>query len=93
MAEVAQLFVEHGRTRVAQLDAAWARQDLEGVSTAAHSLTSSAAQLGLTSLSRLARSLEDSGRDGDVAGVALGMAGLGDEFQRAIAALGTLPLA
>ncbi len=90
VAEVAQLFIDHGRSRVLQLHDAWARQDLEGVSTAAHSVRSSAAQLGLSSFSRLARRLEDSGREGDVAGVALGMTALDDEFQRAVGALGSL---
>jgi HPt (histidine-containing phosphotransfer) domain-containing protein len=89
--EVAALFVAHGRERVAKIHDAWAAQDLLAVSTTAHSLGSSAAQLGLLSFSRLARRLEDAGRAGDVAGVAVGMTGLDDEFGRAVAALEALP--
>lgn len=92
VAEVARLFVEHGRGRVEQMHEAWGRGDLLGVAAAAHSLRSSSAQLGLTGLSRLAGGLDDDGHRADLAGVALGMAALDGEFQRALAALGALPL-
>ncbi len=91
VAEVAELFVEHGQHRVGQMHDAWGRSDLDGVAVAAHSLRSSAAHLGLTGIAGLAGRLEAAGQAGDVAAVALGMAALDDELRRALTALDSLP--
>lgn len=66
---LAGMLLAHGPERIATMRAALAAGNAPGVELAAHSLKSSAAQLGAPALARLCFRAETSAREGDLAGV------------------------
>ncbi len=63
--ELEEIFTAEAPTRVAGMRAALAQRDRPGVSTAAHALRGTSANLGARHLSSLCAALEDAGEDSD----------------------------
>jgi len=64
--EIVRLFLENGPTRVDQIREAMEKEDLEVPERGAHSLKSSAANVGAQQLQKVASELESAATDGDL---------------------------
>jgi CheY-like chemotaxis protein/HPt (histidine-containing phosphotransfer) domain-containing protein len=84
-------FREYGTTLLAELAEASGRDDLEGIGRVAHTLKSSAAQVGALELSRSCRDLEQSVRDLRTPEVRRLVDDVGVSFRRALVALEAPP--
>lgn len=88
--EVAELFLEHGQVRVEQIRGGWDDGDLERLAGAAHSLRTSAANLGLLPLAELCAELEAAAHEDDLPATGIAMVRLDAEFTRSRAAVQAL---
>ena len=66
--KMGELFVTHGTERMDELRAAWTQSDVETVQRCAHSMKSSAANLGFSELREIAREIERSSKSGELVG-------------------------
>lgn len=57
--QMIRLFLENAEKRLTQIEAGFAGNDIEGVERGAHSLKSSAGNVGAVTVSRLAQQMED----------------------------------
>ncbi len=67
--EIVQLFLEHGPVRMDQIRGALDGEDLEAPERGAHSLKSSAANVGAQHVQRVASEVEAAASNGDLQGV------------------------
>jgi signal transduction histidine kinase/CheY-like chemotaxis protein/HPt (histidine-containing phosphotransfer) domain-containing protein len=87
VADVVHTYVDSSSELLADLRAAVADQNAEGVAQSAHALKSSSANVGALPLATLCRELEAMGREDDLSGAKDLFESLLIEYQRAIAAL------
>jgi HPt (histidine-containing phosphotransfer) domain-containing protein len=80
-------FAGEAPARIEALRAATAKGDLEWLAGTAHQIVAGAGQLGATTLSTSARTLEETARSGDRGGAADLVPALITEFDAALAAL------
>ena len=86
--EMIDLFITQGEDRLVAARGALTAGDAEGIASAAHSLKSSAGNLGATSLSALAAEAERLGRSGaPAADLAPHVQAIAEELERVTAAL------
>jgi len=85
--ELIALFVESSPPLLAALRTTLAQGDGPGLSRAAHTLKGSSSNLGARRLTELCAALEKQGRSGSLAGAALQVADLEQEYARVCAAL------
>lgn len=81
--EMIQLFLENSSERLSQIDGGLERGDARAVERAAHSLKSSAANIGALEVSRLSQQVEDLAGVGELEGASALRAPLRDAYQRA----------
>ena len=84
---IIKVYLEDAPRQIAQLEHAAANEDPIGLRVAAHTLKSSSANVGATTLSEMARELEHGARDGTIAQPAAQVARLVTEFTQVRAAL------
>ena len=87
LSEMIALFLQHAPARLAAARAGNSGGDARAVERAAHSLTSTAANLGAVRVQRLARRVEELAGGGDLASAAQLLPDLEEELARAAALL------
>lgn len=92
LATLLQRYLEDSTRLIKQLGEACASGDAEVAHRCAHSLKSTSANVGALSLSALARELEDSGRQGNLAAIRTRMEDLQGQFKAVQDAITGLPL-
>ena len=80
-------FLDDAIDRLASLAAGWASQDVETVKVEAHTLKSSAAQMGALQMSELSRRIEAAARDDDLDSVAAEVEQVAEIHPATVAAL------
>ena len=65
LAEVLQLFLDEGPSRLGKLRNAWAARNIQEVQRVAHSLKGSAGNIGATAMFEICKALDDAGRLGN----------------------------
>lgn len=87
LAELVDTYLQDGAAQVEALQAAVARDDVEGLVRPAHTLKSSSASIGAMPLAELCRILEADARGGAVAGAAARVTAVAAAFEMTSAAL------
>jgi CheY-like chemotaxis protein/HPt (histidine-containing phosphotransfer) domain-containing protein len=87
LVELIRNYFEHAQELIEDLRDAIDRDDAEAVREAAHSLKSSSGNVGARRVSAVCRELEAMGRGGDLSGAKAAFDRLGEEYERARAAL------
>ncbi|MCX6032717.1 MAG: Hpt domain-containing protein [Chloroflexi bacterium] len=87
MPELVHLYVQNGYELLGEMRRALATDDAPTLRRAAHTLKGGSGMYGATNLADICRKLEDSAREGVLAGAAERIAEIGAEFERVRAAL------
>lgn len=87
LAQMIRLFLENAPTRMEQIRTGVSSETADEAEKGAHSLKSSAANIGAETIRALAAEMEHAASDGDVAAVAERLPALEDAFARGIEAL------
>lgn len=85
--QIVRLYFDTTPPLIAQLKAALAASDLDGIRNAAHSLKSGSANLGASDLAQMCAKLEEAARAGNIAADAPDAGAIEHEYQRVTAAL------
>ena len=88
--DLIEMFHEDGPERVGNIEQAFAAGDLEGVAEVAHSLKSSAGNLGIHALEADCQTLQVAGQGADTAAVTAAIPVFLAHFEEAMAALAAL---
>jgi len=89
--EILDAFIDPAQAIAADLDAAVANDDSDGVKAAAHKLKSAARSIGAHGLADLCQALETVGKDANLAEIRYKYSGFSGELEKVIAEIGARP--